>query len=84
MLCIKLHPLTSKMHPLKSKMHPPLNRNCTPLPGFYQNYGSLPRIKGIAFAIPFIFLLIRQQGIRTRTVGFADENSPVDCLKVRG
>lgn len=42
------------------------------------------RIKGIAFAIPFIFLLIRQQGIRTRTVGFADENSPVDCLKVRG
>ena len=45
---------------------------------------SPPRIKGIAFAIPFIFLLIRQQGIRTRTVGFADENSPVDCLKVRG
>ena len=37
MLCIKLHPLTSKMHPLKSKMHPSLNRNCTPLPGFYQN-----------------------------------------------
>ena len=26
--------------PLKSKMHPPLNRNCTPLTGFYQNYGS--------------------------------------------
>ena len=26
---------------------------------------SPPRIKGIAFAIPFIFLLIRQQGIRT-------------------
>ena len=45
MLCIKLHPLTSKMHPLKSKMHPPLNRNCTPLPGFYQNYGSLPEKK---------------------------------------
>ena len=44
MLCIKLHPLTSKMHPLKSKMHPPLNRNCTPLPGFYQNYGSLPQV----------------------------------------
>ena len=24
-------------------MHPPLNRNCTPLTGFYQNYGSLPK-----------------------------------------
>ena len=29
---------------------------------------SPPRIKGIAFAIPFIFLLIRQQGIRTLTI----------------
>lgn len=26
--------------PLKSKMHPPPNRNCIPLTGFYQNYGS--------------------------------------------
>ena len=29
---------------------------------------SPPRIKGTAFAIPFIFLLIRQQGIRTLTI----------------
>ena len=29
---------------------------------------SPPRIKGIAFAIPFILLLIRQQGIRTLTI----------------
>ena len=29
---------------------------------------SPPRIKGIAFAIPFIFLSIRQQGIRTLTI----------------
>ena len=35
MLCIKLYPP-------KIKNAPPLNRNCTPLTGFYQNYGSLP------------------------------------------
>ena len=26
-----------------SELHPPLNRSCTPLMGFYQNYGSLPK-----------------------------------------
>nr|DAM79203.1 MAG TPA: hypothetical protein [Caudoviricetes sp.] len=31
------------MHPLKSRTAPPLNRSCTPLTGFYQNYGSLPK-----------------------------------------
>lgn len=33
-------PLAKNYTPLKSKMHPPLNRNCTPLMGFYQNHGS--------------------------------------------
>lgn len=33
-------PLAKNCTPLKSKMHPPPNRNCTPLTGFYQNYGS--------------------------------------------
>ena len=55
-------------------------------------YGSTPKkslalrqkIKGIAFAMPCFSLCDFKQGIRTRTVGFADENSPVDCLKVRG
>ena len=37
-----MHPLKPWLHPLKSKMHPPLNRSCTPLTGFYHNYGSLP------------------------------------------
>lgn len=50
--------------------------------------GSNPSLsaknKGYSVCYTLYFLLIRQQGIRTRTVGFADENSPVDCLKVRG
>ena len=28
------------MHPLKMEAEPPLNPSCTPLKGFYQNYGS--------------------------------------------
>nr|DAQ72255.1 MAG TPA: hypothetical protein [Caudoviricetes sp.] len=39
-----MHPLKPWLHPLKSKMHPPLNRSCTPLTGFYHNYGSLPQV----------------------------------------
>ena len=33
-------PLAKNCTPLKSKMHPPPNRNCTPLTGLYQDYGS--------------------------------------------
>ena len=35
--------LRIKLHPFKTKMHPPLNRNCTPLTGFYQNQSHLPK-----------------------------------------
>ena len=35
-----LHWGSSMMHPLKSRTAPPLSRSCTPLHGFYQNYGS--------------------------------------------
>lgn len=33
-----------RIAPPKIKNAPPLNRSCTPLTGFYQNYGSLPEI----------------------------------------
>ena len=39
-----LQPLSGELHPPKIKNAPPLNRSCTPLTGFYQNYGSLPEI----------------------------------------
>jgi hypothetical protein len=34
--------LWQRTAPPKIKNAPPANRNCTPLTGFYQNYGSLP------------------------------------------
>ena len=33
---------------------PPLNRNCTPLTGFYQNYGSLPVLTAASATVFFI------------------------------
>ena len=35
--------LWQRTAPPKIKNAPPPNRNCTPLTGFYQNYGSLPK-----------------------------------------
>jgi hypothetical protein len=56
-----LHPLKSKMHPLQTVIAPPPNRNCTPLTGFYQNYGSLPKKpeKSRFFGLFFFALLLK-------------------------
>ena len=35
-------PLAKNCTPSNPELHPPPNRSCTPLHGFYQNYGSLP------------------------------------------
>ena len=51
-----LQPLSGELHPPKIKNAPPLNRSCTPLTGFYQNYGSLPKnLVNTLFARLFIF-----------------------------
>ncbi len=47
--------------PPKIKNAPPPNRNCTPLTGFYQNYGSLPKKpeKSRFFGLFFFALLLK-------------------------
>ena len=64
-------PLAKNCTPLKSKMHPPPNRNCTPLTGFYQNYGSPPSKIGKCHVIPVDFFCIYADAVSDANCDFA-------------